>query len=91
MELRWSEAAASDLERVVNYLFEETPQHAPELVRAIYEAPLGLTHFPRRGRPGRKDGTRELVLSPLPYVIVYRITGDVIHLLRILHTAQRWP
>jgi plasmid stabilization system protein ParE len=39
MQLRWSEEAASDLERITNYLFEETPQHAPELVRAIYKAP----------------------------------------------------
>jgi plasmid stabilization system protein ParE len=30
MQLRWSEEAASDLERITNYLFEETPQHAPK-------------------------------------------------------------
>jgi len=52
MQLRWSEEAASDLERITNYLFEETPQHAPELVRAIYKAPSALLTFPHRGRPG---------------------------------------
>ena len=91
MQLRWSEEAASDLERITNYLFEETPQHAPELVRAIYKAPSVLLIFPYRGRPGKKEKTRELVLSPLPYIVVYRIAGDAVHILRILHGAQKWP
>jgi plasmid stabilization system protein ParE len=30
------------------------------------------------------------VLSPLPYIIVYRIVGDMIQLVRILHGAQNW-
>ena len=91
MELRWSEEAANDLERITDYLFEKTPEHAPELIRAIYNAPSALLEFPRRGRPGKKDGTRELVLSPLPYIVVYRVWGDVIQLVRILHGAQDWP
>jgi toxin ParE1/3/4 len=91
MELRWTEEAADDLERISNYLFEETPTHAPELVRAIYKAPNSLLTFPYRGRPGKKEGTRELVLSPLPYIVVYRITGTVVHIVRILHGAQKWP
>ena len=91
MQLRWSEEAASDLERITNYLFEETPQHAPALVRAIYKAPLALLTFPHRGRPGKKENTRELVLSPLPYIVVYRIAGDAVHIIRILHGAQKWP
>ena len=91
MQLRWSEDAADDLERITNYLFEETPQHAPALVRAIYKAPAALLSFPHRGRPGKKVGTREIVLSPLPYIVIYRIAGDVIHVLRILHGAQKWP
>lgn len=91
MHLRWSEEAADDLERITNYLFEETPRHAPELVRAIYSAPAALLPFPHRGRSGKKEGTRELVLTSLPFIVVYRIAGDAIHILRILHGAQKWP
>jgi toxin ParE1/3/4 len=91
MELRWTPEAAADLERITDYLFEKTPDHAPELVRSIYSAPSALLFFPRRGRPGKKAGTRELVLSPLPYLVVYRISGESIQILRILHGAQRWP
>jgi len=91
MELRWTEEAAADLERIADYLFEETPEHAPELVRALYKAPSVLLAFAYRGRPGKKEGTRELVLSPLPYIVVYEIRREIIRIVRILHGAQRWP
>ncbi|MFY9660830.1 MAG: type II toxin-antitoxin system RelE/ParE family toxin [Terriglobales bacterium] len=91
MELRWTDEAFADLERIADYLFEKTPGHAPELVRAIYCAPVALLSFPYRGRLGKKQGSRELVLAPLPYLMVYRISGDVIHIARILHGAQKWP
>ena len=91
MELRWTQEAAADLERIADYLFENTPARAADLVRAVYAAPSALTEFPYRGRPGKKEGTRELVLSPLPYILVYTVTGSVIHVVRILHGAQKWP
>jgi toxin ParE1/3/4 len=91
MELRWTQEAAADLENITDYLFKNAPQRAEELVRGIYNAPAALLSFPHRGRAGKKEGTRELPLSPLPYVLVYKITGDVIHIVRILHGAQKWP
>jgi proteic killer suppression protein len=32
--------------------------------------------FPHRGRPGKKAGTRESVLSPLPWIVVYAARDD---------------
>ena len=37
------------------------------------------------------NGTRELVISPLPYIVVYKVLGDIIFVVRILHGAQKWP
>ncbi len=91
MQLRWTEEAAADLEHITDYLFQSAPERAAELVRGIYNAPAALLTFPHRGRAGKKEGTRELVLSSLPYVVVYQITGEVIHIVRILHGAQKWP
>ncbi len=91
MELRWTEEAAADLEHIADYLFQNAPERAAELVRGIYNAPAALLTFPYRGRAGKKEGTRELVLSSLPYLVVYQITGEVIHIVRILHGAQKWP
>lgn len=91
MQLRWTEAAIADLEHIADYLFEPTPLHAARIMRSIYEAPVCLTQFPLRGRSGRKDGTRELVLPSLPYVIVYTVSSELIQVIRILHGSQKWP
>jgi addiction module RelE/StbE family toxin len=91
MRLRWTASAARDLENITNYLFGEAPQNAPRLVRSIYEAIGGLEKFPRRGRIGKKRGTRELVLAPLPYVVVYETSEEFVRIVRILHAAQQWP
>ncbi len=91
MELRWTEEAAGDLEDITNYLFENAPEQAERIVRTIYNAPAALLDFPHRGRPGRKEGIRELVLLPLPYIVVYQAGGEAIHIVRILHAAQNWP
>jgi toxin ParE1/3/4 len=80
MQLRWTEEAEADLRRIADYLFEHTPEHAPRIVQAIYDAPASLLTFPGRGRPGKKQGTRELVLTSLPYLVVYVVTGEVIHI-----------
>ncbi len=91
MELRWTQEAAADLERIADYLFAHAPERAPRLVGALYEAPSTLLTFPNRGRLGKKEGTRELVMSPLPYIVVYTLRGDAVYVVRILHGAQQWP
>jgi plasmid stabilization system protein ParE len=53
----------------------------------VYEAPTALLTFPNRGRPGKREDTRELVLAPLPYVVVYTVRDDVVFVVRILHGA----
>jgi toxin ParE1/3/4 len=44
--------------------------------------------MPGRGRVGLKEGTREILFHPLPYILVYRLKDDVIEILRIYHGAQ---
>ena len=66
MQLRWTEESANDLERIADYLLAHTPERAPELIHFHLQRPASLLTFPNRGRPGKKEGTRELVLAPLP-------------------------
>ena len=91
MVLRWTTEAAADLERITDYLFEHTPERAAQLVRSLYDAPATLLTFPNRGRPGKKEGTRELVLAPLPWILVYTARDQAVYVVRILHGAQQWP
>ena len=60
-------------------------------VRKLYDAARSLKQMPHRGRIGLKAGTRELVLAPLPYIIVYGVEPDMVHIFRVLHAAEDWP
>ena len=91
MQLRWTAEAASDLERIADYLFQHAAGRAPEMLRVIYAAPATLLTFPNRGRPGKRKDTRELVLTHLPYIVVYTVRDDIVFVVRILHGAQQWP
>jgi len=31
------------------------------------------------------------VMPSLPYIIVYHVRGDTVHIVRILHSSQDWP
>ena len=39
MHVRWTSAAAEDLENIAIYLFEKTPENAARLIPEIYDAP----------------------------------------------------
>lgn len=70
MDVRWSRQAANDLERIFAYITKENPAAAREVVATLYEGCASLKDFPHRGRPGRMKGRRELVFTPLPYIVV---------------------
>jgi plasmid stabilization system protein ParE len=67
------------------------PWHRDGIVRTIYEAVQSLRTMPYRGRYGRLDNTRELVVPRLPYLVVYEIVEERLVVLNVLHGAQRWP
>lgn len=92
MHVRWTKPAAQDLTQICDYIEEKgSAATARRVAFSIYEGIAGLTKFPEQGRIGRKPGTRELVLSGLPYLSVYRIPGQTVEILRILHGARKWP
>ena len=51
MQLRWTQEAAGDLERIAEYLLAHVPERAARLVRALYEAPTTLVTFPTVAGP----------------------------------------
>jgi len=90
MRIRWTLPAASDLENIKSYLQQNYPHFAEPTVRAIYQRIRQLKNSPSVGRPGHRSGTRELALTPLPYVVVYQVNSDAVEILHIYHGAQDW-
>ena len=93
MQVRWSPEAAEDLERIVEYIYRENPSAGQRVAQTIYERAGALKTLPYRGRPGRIDGTRELPLPSLPFIVIYRVLNraDAVEIVNIIHGAQRWP
>ena len=90
MRLRWTIPAADDLEGIRNYLESNYPRLAEPTVRAIYRHIRSLKTSPYRGRPGQRAETRELPLSPLPYIVVYAVKAQAVEILHIYHGSQDW-
>jgi plasmid stabilization system protein ParE len=90
MRIRWTVPAADDLENIKDFLLRNHPHFAEPTVRTIYGRIRSLKTSPYRGRPGHRNGTRELPLTPLPYVVVYSVKPDAVEILHIHHGAQDW-
>jgi toxin ParE1/3/4 len=91
MRVRWTTPAADDLYNIVSHIQRENPKAAADVAESLYDGCGNLRRFPHLGRKGRIDGTRELVFSGLPYIVVYRILDQTVEVMRIYHGAQDWP
>ncbi len=92
MEIRWSLPAAEDLEHICERIERDDPEAARRVAQTIYEGCARLKDFPNLGRASsRISGRRELVFSPLPYIVVYQVTQHAVEISRIFHGAQDWP
>lgn len=89
MNIVWTPEARDDLENIHAYIARDSLSRAIQVVEAIVVAINRLADFPALGRPGRKSGTRELVIARLPYRVPYRVKGDQVMILRVLHTSRR--
>ena len=79
------------LEDIRERITEDNPPAANRMVLRIRAAVERLATSPGLGRPGRIAGTRELVIPGAPYIVPYRVKGDIVQVITVLHSAQRWP
>jgi toxin ParE1/3/4 len=89
VRVKWLRAARANLIAVSEYIGQDNPDAAASTVAAIVKAVEILERFPALGRPGRISGTRELVISGTPYIVPYRVRGDVVQLIRVFHAARK--
>jgi toxin ParE1/3/4 len=90
-KILWLRAALVNLDQAAAFIAKDNPRAAIAALSRIQAAVALLADFPHLGRPGRVESTRELVVDGTPFVVPYRVRGDVIEIIRVLHGAQRWP
>jgi len=87
----WSARAVRDLAQLRAFIATDRPSAAATTATAILSSVELLAERPALGRPGRLPGTRERVVPGTPYLVPYRVRGDRLEVIAVLHGRQRWP
>jgi addiction module RelE/StbE family toxin len=88
-KIEWSDGALKNLEQIEAFIARKNPSAGSDTVlRIIERVESELTVFPSAGRPGRVDGTRELIFPDLPYIAVYAVRRYTVFVVRVFHTSQ---
>jgi len=91
VEVRWVRRALANLDELAEYIARDDLEAAVGVVELIKLGVEQLPSFPGLGRSGRVAGTRELVIAGTPYVVPYRIRDARVEVLRVIHSARKWP
>ncbi len=82
--------AEADREIIFDRIAQDNPGAAIALDEDLMAKAEQARQTPTLYKPGRVKGTRELVVRP-NYVMVYRVEGDTLAVLRVLHARQNYP
>ena len=91
MRIIWTDPAINDLGAARYYIALDNARAADKQIDHVVTTVMRLSQFPNTGRAGRRPGTRELVIAKTPFIVAYRVRGDTIEIVRVLHGRQRWP
>jgi addiction module RelE/StbE family toxin len=91
MRLRYTRGALVDLRNIAEFIARDNLSASHRVVVDIRRTVQRLTENPTLGRPGRVEGTRELSVPRLPFIVAYRIAPDAVDVLAVVHAARMWP
>ncbi|MGP9813844.1 type II toxin-antitoxin system RelE/ParE family toxin [Rhodopseudomonas sp. NSM] len=88
MKLRFTIRAAAELDEILSYIDDRSPQGALHVKKRIHAVIGLLLQHPAAGRPTVR-GMRRVVAYPYPYLIFYRATEQEIVIHGIRHSARK--
>jgi len=91
LRVRWTRGAEKNLDWIESYVARDKPGAAAETVLLVIDTVGLLAENPAMGRPGRVDGTRELIIPDTPFIVPYRVRNNVVEVLRVFHHSRKWP
>ena len=77
MIVRWSREARQDLLDIESYLLARNPAVARRVISRIFTVADDIADFPGAGLPGAVAETRERLVLPYPYVVVYHPVSEI--------------
>lgn len=90
MRVIWTPEALQDRTDIWDYIAADNPRAAARMDELFSDAAARLADHPKLGRPGKIQGTRELIPHE-SYRLVYEIGSESVWMLALVHTARQWP
>lgn len=89
--LEWSIRSSENVADIRDYIAYDNPQAALNVLAEIRRVANSLCSFPMLGHVGRRAGTREMVITRFPYLIVYRLSLKHVRILAVVHQSRKHP
>ena len=90
--VQWTQQAEADLDGILEYYLDRAGLRVVQGIYSRIKEQVGsLTMSPHRCRPSRVAGTKEYVISRLPFIAIVEITDDTVYILSLVHTARKYP
>ncbi|MFN7022979.1 MAG: type II toxin-antitoxin system RelE/ParE family toxin [Pseudorhizobium sp.] len=84
--IRWTVRALRRLDEIGAHIQHDDPDAAARVVSRLLAPVEMLAELPSAGRIGRIAGTRETVLSDIPYIIPYRVRQNI-EIITVMHAS----
>jgi addiction module RelE/StbE family toxin len=88
LRVEWTKGAEKSLDAIERYIARDNPVAAAKTVLKIVRRTFDqLSIQPSSGKPGRINGTRELIFTEFPYIVIYSLKEDTIYVIQVFHTS----
>lgn len=88
-DIIWSDVSLADLRSIEAFLEPRDVAAAIRILRSIRSAAALLERFPAVGTP-LEDDLRHLRIRRSPYLLVYRLAGPRVEMVRVRHVREDW-
>lgn len=88
MKIEWSLAALEDLDRIQEFIEQDSARAAERIWVRIHERVALQAHIPHAAPLHKAGPLRILVISGTPYLVFYLVKGDVLRVEQVVHGAR---
>ena len=85
-KLRWTNRAIQKLDSIADFIAKDNPVRAKIFVKELKKK-IEILQHQQLGTPWQIFGTKQFVIHT-HYIAIYRVKGDEVQVLTILHSAQ---
>lgn len=88
--IEWSDQASFDLEDVADFYRDFDPNLPDVMIGRVTDAVRPLLDNPRLGPVVGEEGLRKWAARRTPFLLLYVVRGDAIHIVRVVHAMSDW-